>query len=42
MHEDRTKQKMDYTLLLLVLLVMIVVLMMTVMTKCKTLQTHMH
>jgi len=42
MHEDRTKQKMEYTLLLLVLLVMIVVLMMTVMTECKTLQTHMH
>ena len=31
--EDRTKQKMEYTLLL-----MIVVLMMT---KCKTLRTHM-
>jgi len=31
-HEDRTKQKMEYTLLLLVLLLMIVVLMTTVMT----------
>ena len=42
MREDRTKQKMEYTLLLLVLLLMIVVLMMTMITKCKTLQTHMH
>ena len=39
MREDRTKQKVEYTLLLLVLLLMIVVLMMT---KCKTLQTRMH
>jgi hypothetical protein len=42
MREDRTKQKVEYTLLLLVLLLMIVVLMMTMMTKCKTLQTRMH